>query len=117
MQPSDPNGSPIEYPTITYSGIKYTVKFSNYTLYLLDKQGIDLKEFGERLKSGRMGYAMIYDLLAASIQSPVPIDVRYLVEGVPMAEASQAVIEAMGKVQPPADLKLRETAASPQALQ
>lgn len=122
MQPNgaDPSGSPIEYPTVTVEGAKYTVKFSNRTLYLLDKSGVDLQQFGAKLKGGTMSVSMIYDLLAASIQTPkhVPrFNGEDLADSVPVTEATRVVLEAMGKVPPPTEVKLQEPAANPPALQ
>lgn len=113
MQPNgqDPNGSPIEYPTVNYRGAKLTVKFSNRSLYRLDKQGIDLMSFGEKLKAGRISVSMIFDILAACIY-PAAFSAEDLCEEVPMAEATHAVLDAIKKVQPPAALKLQEPAAT-----
>lgn len=118
MQPNgeDPLGSPVEYPTVTVDGQKYAVKFSNRTLYRLDKDGVDLAQFASKLKSGSVGVSMIYDLLAAAIQVPkhVPrFSAEDLADVVPTAEATRAVLDAMGKAQPPAEMKLTEPAANP----
>lgn len=122
MQPNgaDPSGSPIEYPTVTVDGQTYQVKFSNRALYRLDKDGVNLQQFGEKLRAGRIGISMIYDLLSATIVWPphVPrMSAEELTEKVGPAEASTAVIDAMGKVPPSAEVKLREPAANPQPLQ
>lgn len=114
MQPN-PNGSPVEYPTVTVRGIVYPVKFSNRTLYRLDKNGIDLAQFGEKLKAGRVSVSMIYDILSACL--PTGLAAEDLADEVSTADATKAVIEAMGKVPPPATVKLQEPAAKPDQLQ
>lgn len=117
MQPN-PNGSPIEYPTVTTSrGVVLTVKFSNRSLYRLDKAGIDLQTFGEKLKGGRVSVSMIYDILAACISHSPAYSAEDLSEEVTTADATRAVIEAMGKVQPPTVVKLQEPAAKSEQLQ
>lgn len=110
---ADPSGSPIEYPTVTVDGQEYQVKFSNRAIYRLDKAGVDLQQFGEKLKSGRVGMSQVFDLLAATIQTPphVPrLDAEELSEKVSIGDATRAILQSMGKAQPPAELKLREAA-------
>lgn len=122
MQPNgaDPNGSPIEYPTVTVDGQAFPVKFSNRALYRLDKDGIDLHQFGEKLKTGRISVSMVYDLLAAAMVTPPFMSRPHgedLAEKVLLADATRAILDAMGKAAPPAGLKLQEPAAKPDQLQ
>ena len=100
--------SPISYPTISINGVAHVVRFNNIAFYRLDKQGVDLRTVKERLTSGTCAFSLIYDLLAACIGGYTGEQLAGLVTP---AAASQAVIDAMGKVQPPAEVALREPAA------
>lgn len=115
--------SPIEYPKITIAGQPCEVRFSNAALYRLEKSGIDLREFGEQMKTGRLKMSMIYDLLSAGLR---PAGATYssirlfsaeaLADMVDIEEATQVVVAAMGKVRPSATVTLREPAANPEAV-
>lgn len=115
-----PNGSPVEYPTVSIDGVHYPVKFSNRALYRLDKAGVDLRAFGEKLKAGRIGVSMIYDLLSAALLTPQHVgrfDAEDLADKVSTADATKAVLDAMGKVPPHSEVKLQEPAAKSEPLQ
>lgn len=109
--------SAVTYPTIDIKGVSYPVKFGNATFYRLEKNGLSLDDVSTRLKAaadkdspqfGRLGVAMVYDLLAASVGHGFTGE--QLAEIVEIQPATAAVIAALGKARPSAETKLREPA-------
>lgn len=99
----------VSYPVLTIQGVRYPVKFSNGAFYRLDKAGVDIRTVKDRLSTGTCAFSLIYDLLAACIGNGFTGE--KLAELIDPKAASEAVVEAMGKVQPPAETALREPAA------
>ena len=104
MQPNgaaEPHGSGIDYPRVTVNGASYEVKWTNATLYRLSKMGVDMAQFSANLKASKIELWMVYDVLSACIQGHRfhPED---LAEAVPVAAAAKVVMDALGKVSPPA---------------
>lgn len=98
--------SAVNYPVLTVQGVRYPVKFSNVAFYRLDRAGVDIRTVKDRLASGTCAFSLIYDLLAACIGNGFTGE--KLAELVEPKVASDIVIEAMGKVQPSQETKLRE---------
>jgi hypothetical protein len=101
--------SAVTYPVIVINGVSYPVKFGNASFYRLEKSGLDLNDVAAKLRSRKLGLAMVYDLLAASVGNGFTGE--QLAEVVPINEARDIVIAALGKVPPPAETALREPAA------
>ena len=102
--------SAVTYPTISIRGVAYPVKFSNAAYYRLEKAGLELPDVAAKLKSGRLGVALVYDLLAASIGHGFTGEM--LAEVIEISVARDAVVAALGKVQPSPETKLREPATA-----
>jgi hypothetical protein len=126
-------GTGIEYPTIEIAGKRYTVKFSRGALYRLDKAGFDLRELGPSIqrwfpnggRDGNVRLSVLFDVLHSAIaeQLPTGMNAMELCElALPMdspgeetqkrvVEIATAIIQALIKMAPPAQTRLRETAA------
>ena len=102
--------SPITYPTIMIREVAYPVKFGNAAFYRLEKAGLDLQDVSAKLKAKKITVALVYDLLAASVGNGFTGEM--LADLVEIPAARDAVISALGKVQPPPETKLREPATA-----
>lgn len=83
-------------------------------MYRLEAMGVELSAVGRTLQSGRIGVKVLFDLLAACIERKPRFDPEELCDMVPKEDfklMAQALLESMGKAQPPAEVKLREPAA------
>ena len=102
--------SAVTYPTVMIRGVAYPVKFSNAAFYRLEKAGLDLQDVSAKLKGGKLTLALVYDLLGACVGHGFTGEL--LADAVEVPAARDAVIAALGKVQPSPETKLREPATA-----
>ena len=103
--------TPIDYPKITIDGVAYPVAFSNdLWYYRLDKAGIPVSQVAAKMAAKEVGVSLMYDMLAAAIGHGFTGE--KLAEKLPIAKASALFVDAIKKVQPAAQVALREPAAS-----
>lgn len=102
--------SAVTYPTLSIRDVAYPVKFANAAYYRMEKAGLVLTDVAAQLKTGRLSMSLVYDLLAASIGHGFTGE--FLAEAVEIPVARDAVIAALGKVQPSPETKLREPATA-----
>ena len=113
----EPNGSGVEYPTIELGGKTYTVKFTGYAQYRLQKAGITFAPaFRDGGKSYSIGLTSLVDVLAVCINwKGSTEDLANLVY--PKAkrdEVGQALMAAWGNLLlSSGEVKIRETTANP----
>ena len=114
---SDLNGSGIEYPKIELGGKTYTVKFTGYAQYRMQKAGIVFSPaFLNEGKQYSIGFSNLIDVLAICIDFKgtteelsnlvYPIDKRNEVGLALMAGWGNLLLSS-------GQIKIRETAANP----
>lgn len=117
----DPSRSPVQYPSVTIQGVSYSLKWSNVCVYRLQSAGVDTRLMNVQLERGQVSFKTVIDLLCVCIERTPRFEPEQLCD---LFDNPKAAIdlhpklwEAMGKVRPPAEVKLQEPAAETPQLQ